>query len=246
MQSPRTLRQQAATEDGILDINAFNIDTSNRLANLIDFHKHYPVDGNDTDLIDWSGDVASCDEGTIGPNYQDLVLRRINYFRGRAGLSTTISFDTAKNAAAQQAALVTVRQKNLSQTPLWDWPTNPCVTAASEVTASAANLALGSFGLNSIDRLMLNDGSNNGPVGHRRWFLKQWKWDMARFRSCPATHPHASSRSLATLAGCRLLNLSTGQMKATAPTRSSLIETLITPVGRSPTLKLISAQQKSQ
>ena len=63
-----------------------------------------------------------------------------------------------------------VRQKNLSHTPLQDWPTNPCVTAATEVTASAANLALGSFGLDSINRLMLDDGTNNSTAGHRRWF----------------------------------------------------------------------------
>lgn len=80
LQSPRTLRQHSATEDGTLGISGFNIETSNRLANLIDFHKHYPVSGNDTDLIGWSGNVASCDEGTIGASYQDFVLRRINYF----------------------------------------------------------------------------------------------------------------------------------------------------------------------
>ena len=156
---------------GKLQFSGFSIDTSSRRGNLIDYHQHYVTEGNDVDLIQWNGNVTSCDEGSISDTFQDLVRRRINYYRGQAGLSTTIAFDESKNAAAQQAALVMVRQKSLSHTPFTDWPANPCVTPASEVTASASNLSLGSYGLESIDRLILDDGSNNGPVGHRRWFF---------------------------------------------------------------------------
>ena len=64
---------------------------------------HYTVDGDDTELIGWEGNVASSEEGTNRSSYQDLVLRWINYFRGQAGLPTTVAFDSAKHAAAQQA-----------------------------------------------------------------------------------------------------------------------------------------------
>ena len=171
LQPSRTLRHQSAANEEPVRISDFNIDTTGRLANLIDYHTHYTVDGNDTELIGWSGNIASCDQGTISSSYNDLVLRRINYFRGQAGLPTTVAFDTAKSAAAQQAALVMVREKRLSHIPFQLFPTNPCVTQASEVTASASNLALGTFGLDSIDRLMLDDGDINSAVGHRRWFL---------------------------------------------------------------------------
>jgi hypothetical protein len=103
LQPAQTIRKQVAVTDGDEQISGFKIDTSNRLANLIDFHTHYTVDGDDTELIGWEGNVASSEEGTNRSSYQDLVLRWINYFRGQAGLPTTVAFDSAKHAAAQQA-----------------------------------------------------------------------------------------------------------------------------------------------
>ncbi|MFT5191584.1 MAG: hypothetical protein ACI9DF_004325 [Verrucomicrobiales bacterium] len=164
------LRTNNATASGPV-LENFTVDNTERLANLIAYHRHYTIEGDQTALIQWNGNIETCNAGTIADNYHDLVRRRINYYRGQAGLPTDITFSEAKNAAAQEAAVVMVRQRDLTHTPFRDFPNNLCVTAADEVTASASNLALGTFGLDSIDRLVLDDGDNNAAVGHRRWFF---------------------------------------------------------------------------
>lgn len=167
---------QSIVAKAVIDGNStqtsdFQIDRETRLGNLIGFHRHYTETGDPDDQIGWTGNLSACDPGTISADFHDRVLRRINYFRGQAGLPANIQFTDAKNLASQQTAMVMARQKALSHTPLTDFGNNPCVTQATDDTARISNLALGTFGYASIDRLMLDDGSHNGPVGHRRWFL---------------------------------------------------------------------------
>ena len=59
------------------------------------------------------------------------------------------------------------REKNLSHTLLTDFPGNAFVTANTDEVARVSNLALGSDGPRSIDRVVKDDGAINGVVGHR-------------------------------------------------------------------------------
>ncbi len=175
--------------------SGFEMATDDRWANLLAFHKHYAVHGDAGNLIGWTGDLSICDPGTVSSQFHDLVLRRINYFRGQAGLSTNIQFDQSKNQAAQEAALVMARERALSHTPLQDFPQNPCVTAAIETAASSSNLTLGSFGYDAIDRLILDDGPQNGAVGHRRWLFYPRAQEMGH-GSIPWTANHTSASAI--------------------------------------------------
>ncbi len=173
--SPQSLIGPAApairSESSSIATSDFSIDTADRLSTMIAYHRYYGASNDADSVMGWAGNLSTCDAGALSNTYQEAVLRRINYFRAQAGVSSDIVFDAAKNQASQEAALTMVRQKALSHTPFADFVGNPCVTQEMDVTASSANLALGSYGPYSIDRLMMDDGSNNGPVGHRRWFL---------------------------------------------------------------------------
>ena len=119
----------------------FSINTSERLATMTGYHRHYSASEGKEAAIAWTGSLSNCNPGTVSDDFQDAVLRRINYFRAQAGLPSNIVFDAAKNAECQQAALVMAREKNLSHTPLKDFEGNPCVTLATEVTASSSSVA---------------------------------------------------------------------------------------------------------
>lgn len=117
----------------------------------------------------WTGDIASCNAGTINTDYQNATLRRINWFRAMAGLPASVTLDPVFNQKAQQAALMMSANNSLSHSPPSTWL---CYTAAGAEGASKSNLGLGHSGAEGVSEGAIREaGSNNAPVGHRRWVL---------------------------------------------------------------------------
>ena len=119
-------------------------------------------------LFDWTGEIASCDAGDTGAEFKSAVLTRINYFRAMAGVPATIGFDPILNAKAQEAALMMDANNSLSHAPPATWA---CYSTDGAEAAASSNLALDINGWDAISLYMLDPGSGNTEVGHRRWIL---------------------------------------------------------------------------
>src|SRR5690606_13161634 len=63
-----------------LSVNRFS-----RYESLAFYHTVYLASEGFLDRMNWTGDTANCDEGTVSQDFHDDVLRRINYFRAMAG-----------------------------------------------------------------------------------------------------------------------------------------------------------------
>ena len=73
-----------------------------------------------TPMLDWTGNYATCDAGTINPDYQAATLQRINYYRAMAGL-VPVALDATYSAKAQQSALMTSINTQLNHAPPPSW-----------------------------------------------------------------------------------------------------------------------------
>lgn len=129
---------------------------------VYDASEGYPAE------MGWTGSLAACVPGTTGAAFKTSVLRRVNYYRALAGMRADISMSSEKDAKCQQAALMMSKRSSLSHTPTADWS---CYSPGGAEAAGKSNLSLGSYGPDAIDRYIFDAGSNNRPVGHRRWIL---------------------------------------------------------------------------
>lgn len=118
---------------------------------------------------DWDGDVASGIPGTLGAQYRQAILDRVNQYRFMVGLSD-VTFDASYDARAQAAALMMSANHSLDHTPPDTWLH---WTPEGYDGASHSNLYLGTSGTDAIDGYMLDPGSSNASfVGHRRWVIQ--------------------------------------------------------------------------
>ncbi len=125
--------------------------------------------------IQWTGSLtgtpgtsASGTPGTTAATFKDAVQLRINWFRAMAGIPASVTFNDTNSASDQQAALMMAANNALSHTPPSSWL---LYTTAGANAASNSNLSLGDAGADAISAYMLDFGSNNVEVGHRRWIL---------------------------------------------------------------------------
>lgn len=162
------------------DLSGFSWSLTNRRAVLAAYFEHYMPSEGYAANVSWTGDVATCVPGTVSTTFLNDTLRRINYYRAQTGLPTDIVLNATKSQKAQWSALIMSRQGALSHFPATDWPANACVVddisqhgtlGWGHEAAGSGNLSLGSYGPGSIDRLILDTGSNNAVAGHRRWQL---------------------------------------------------------------------------
>jgi hypothetical protein len=168
----------------------FEIDTSQREQSRNAYNSLFSASFSVTP--EWDGDVSSCDPGSTSDAYKQAVLTRINYFRAMAGVPATISLNASYNNKAQQAALMMAAENNLSHTPNTSWA---CYTANGAEAASHSNLSLGNAGYDAVFSQMRDNGSNNAPVGHRRWLLFPQTQEMGT-GSIPATSNHTSANDV--------------------------------------------------
>ena len=153
------------------------VDTSDRGAVLDLYRNDYlPSVGLSSG---WTGSVTTGEAGTVSDGFLQGTLLRINYFRSMSGLRSDLTFDAARNAMCQQAALMMSAEQNISHAPPSDWKFY--TTDAAEACA-ASDIRLdwqGDEGALAIDRFIADDESNNTYVGHRRWLLFAGETTMA-------------------------------------------------------------------
>ena len=116
----------------------------------------------------WTGNVGSCVAGSTTAAFKEAILRRLNYFRAMAGVPALDGFLADYNNKAQAAALMMSAEGSLSHSPGSSWA---CYTTAGSEGAGSSNLYLGVYGPSAISGYILDPGSGNYPVGHRRWIL---------------------------------------------------------------------------
>jgi Calx-beta domain len=116
----------------------------------------------------WNGSVAAGDAGVLGASYLAAIVARVNDYRWMAGLPGGVTLDLTENAEAQLAALMMAANEQLSDSPPSTWLD---YSAPGADAAAHSDLALGSSGTNAIDLYMIDSGSGNTFVGHRRWVL---------------------------------------------------------------------------
>jgi hypothetical protein len=120
----------------------------------------------------WTGSTSGCNAGKAATLTNEMVIKRINYFRKLVGLNDNTTLDTSKFKMYQEAALMMKANNQLSHTPPNTWS---CYTALGYTGANTSNLSLGSHSVNAITAFIIDNGSNNKPCGHRRWILHSSK-----------------------------------------------------------------------
>ncbi|MGE3687803.1 MAG: immunoglobulin domain-containing protein, partial [Acidimicrobiia bacterium] len=115
----------------------------------------------------WTGDVATCNAGTLSPAFLDATLSRVNWFRAMAGVSSDITFTAEKNALAQAAGVLQAANPGpFNHEPPNTWR---CFSQAGFDGSRLSNL--GGTGPGGIDGWMFDNGGNNAATGHRRHIL---------------------------------------------------------------------------
>jgi hypothetical protein len=122
----------------------------------------------------WTGNYGTCSAGTTAQDYRSAAAQRLNWFRSMAGVPVGISLDPAYSAKGQQAALMFSVNRQLSHDPPTSWT---CYTDEGAEAAGSSNICY-STGANylqsdpgCVNLYMLDSGTNNTAVGHRRWIL---------------------------------------------------------------------------
>ena len=118
----------------------------------------------------WTGNVSTCNPGTVSSDYLAAIQSRINYFRTMAGMPD-VTFTDALNAEAQAAALIQSANDSLNHHPPSTGTGSTCWTQLGADGSAASNLAIGNEGPAAIDQLMydhVNTLPGGGASGHRR------------------------------------------------------------------------------
>lgn len=130
------------------------------------FDAHYRASAEPA--IAWTGAIATCAPGTTATGFRLDVLRRVAFYRAMAGVPAAVDLSGVYSGAAQSGALMMSRNGALSHSPPSSWA---CYTASGAEAAGHSNLALGANGRTAIDLYVMDPGTANAPVGHRRWIL---------------------------------------------------------------------------
>lgn len=169
-----------AQTDHILDIGTFAVDSTNREESRVFFNAIYWASEYAT--IDWTGDYDPLfsnpgneadvlgQVGDISELFKEAVLTRINYYRAMSGVPAGVVLDDSLNEIAQYTAMIMGGNDSISHFPV-DVGFNNYITPSGTQGAADSNLAIGSYGPDSIDGYMEDKGLGNISVGHRRWLL---------------------------------------------------------------------------
>ncbi len=121
--------------------------------------------------LDWTGNSANCNEGTISKLALDRSLVRLNYFRKICGLPYNMVWNESWFSGCQKAALMMYANNSLSHFPPNTWK---CFSQEGYTAAGISNIALGSPSYHSSSTItgwVEDEGASNYTVGHRRWIL---------------------------------------------------------------------------
>ena len=155
-------------------VQDFAVDTTIRNDVLSFYNCIYTASENYPAEIAWSGTVSASVgvAGTTSAIFKEDVRRRINFYRALAAMPSDITFDATECSKDQDAALMFVRNGDITHTPPVGWLS---YTATGSEAAGKSNLAIGfninNYGPAAINGYMQDNGTGNEPVGHRRWLL---------------------------------------------------------------------------
>ncbi len=166
------------------------LDIGNRKTSLNFYETNYIISPSPS--INWTGSHTSCDPGTTDPEFQQAVLKRINYFRAMAGVPDDVVFSQGSNQKAQAAALIMSVNGDLDHTPPETWT---CYSDLAAEGAGSSNLYLGVLGWEAITGYMRDPGTSNDAVGHRRWILYP-KTQIMGSGDIPAVGDYLASNAL--------------------------------------------------
>lgn len=142
----------------------FTIDTKSREDVRVLYNTIY--DASNGVPMGWTGNLATCNAGTVSGDFLAATLQRTNYFRVMAGVPQVV-FTDANNATAQAAALMQSANGDQWKVDGVDVHRPPttwrCFTQQGFDGSGASNLSIGSSGPTAIDGLVY-DGS---ALGHR-------------------------------------------------------------------------------
>jgi len=163
--SPSTTSSSSTVPSESVDFTSRFIDTSNEEAARLAWKT---VNSRPLHRMNWTGSVQSCRAGKTDNLFKEDILYRVQWFRAMAGVDPKIALNEESSRLAQESALVMAAAGDLSHEPDSSWP---CYSQDAYDGASHSNLFLGEFGVPAIDGYIEDSGSDNYPVGHRRWIL---------------------------------------------------------------------------
>jgi hypothetical protein len=141
------------------------IDSSNRAAVAAAYIAAF---GGPVPAPGWNGNIAGCVAGTLAADHRAAIMKRVNWYRGMAGVLDGVTEYSVFSGHAQQAALMMAANDQLSHSPPANWL---CYTDSGALGASKSDLALANEGTGGIEAFMSDFGANNTAVGHRWWIL---------------------------------------------------------------------------
>jgi hypothetical protein len=109
--------------------------------------------------MNWTGNIDTCNAGTISLEYQQRSIDQVNFYRDYAGLQRVTLLPNERNV--QEASLMATANTALSHNPPTTWR---CYTQLGASASGVSNLSLGGHGVNSINAFI-------SSVSHRRWVL---------------------------------------------------------------------------
>ena len=146
--------------------DGFVVDAQDREAVRVFYRGMYSL--SEDVPMQWTGSYATGVAGTTAQLFQNATALRINWYRAMAGVPAKVALDATYNAKAQDAALMMSANNQLSHFPPSNWI---YYTANGAEAAANSNLSLGNSGADAVRGYMVDNGTNNSAVGHRRWVL---------------------------------------------------------------------------
>jgi len=131
------------------------------------YEDYYLASTSNLSDVAWTGDEPSCNAGGVPQNTKDKIFMRLAYFRKAAGLNNVVDEESVKSEKAQQAALMMHANGALNHFPPNSWK---CFSESGK-QAAVSSLLTSTNNASAIDSYIRDYGSENGPVGHRRWLL---------------------------------------------------------------------------
>ena len=168
----------------------FNVHFSNaqceRNQAYLDYQEYIVNTQFTAEMINWTGDVDNCEQGTISDTVKSLIIKRLNYFRRLSGVTNPISHISDFDSLAQQAVLMMLANNTLTHYPTSDFS---CYTEDGAQGAAKSNLAWSYWGASStITNFIQDGGTGNEEVGHRMWLT----WPRLNEVSIGATDTYSS------------------------------------------------------
>lgn len=122
-------------------------------------------DRAEMDEGNWTGDVGTCNAGALSEEGRARALKILNLYRHIADLPAVMD-DSARNAQAQECALLMHANTQLSHNPTSSWKCYSTEGAKGAESSSIAPLPA----VAAVEVYMLDPG-NPSNLGHRRWIL---------------------------------------------------------------------------